>query len=431
MTRAQINQPTGAREETVMVNAYRDARTVPLWEQGVISLWFLVTFITMPGFTPIRYLLVLSFIGYFGLHYRTILPMIVKCWPLFLLPIFGMFSFLWSDYPSPAIRQGVLYLMTPFIIVVIASRIELRIILRCFFFASVIATLYTLTYYGTFARGGPYASKNYLALHMTFATFFALITALNAKEHSLIRLMAAPFVPVCLAIVFMCNSATSAVLATVGTAGLFGVRFVWLSITRMRHLRSVIMLSSFCAVLLGATVILNMPTNSFVNDFLGMMGKDTTLTGRTALWDAARMVSEDNPIKGVGLESFWQYDVGTAQTLNENDHKPFGTKLSFHNAYLEVRVHLGYIGFSLFWLIVGWCLIWTIYNWLRNPSMENSAMLVIAAIIFVSTFTESWLWSPLNALTNLFYLGAISTFSAGNRKYLGRIPVRIRRTASA
>lgn len=425
MTVGSISANPGQEQTPILLNAYKNARTVPLWEQAAVSLWFLITYINLPGVTPVRYLMVAAFIAYFGMYYRTMIPMVLKCWPLFLLPIFGAFSFLWSDYSSPAVRAGLLYLMTPFIITVIAARMELRIILRCFFFAGAIATLYTLQFWGTYPGGGPYASKNYLALHMTFALFFALIMALSTKESGWLRAMAAPFVPVCLVIVVLSNSATATILATVGTFGLIVVRYFWLSITRMRHLRSVVMLSGFCLAMLGVAIVVSLPSNTFVNDFLAMMGKDSTLTGRTAIWDAGRMVAEENPVIGVGLEGFWQYDVGTAQTINENDHKPFGTKLSFHNAYLEVRVHLGMVGYGLFLLIIGWCLTRTSYVWLRDPSMEHSAMLVITAIIFVSTFTESWLWLPLNSLTSLFYLGAISSLGTGHRQYLGKVPAVI------
>lgn len=420
--------PAKVEREPILVSVYRQARAVPLWEQAGVTLWFLVTYVNIPGASAIRYLMVAGFLAYFLVNYRVIIAMLLRCWPLFLLPIYGAFSFIWSPYAGEAMRSGILFLMTPLILVILASRMELRIILRCFFFAGALATLYALPTYSYFSNGGPYASKNYLALHMTFAMFFALITALSTKEHTWIRLVAVPFIGICLIITLMANSATSAVFAVVGATSLIMVRFFWLSISRMRHLRSLILLTGLSLGLLGTAVVLNMPANSFMADFLDLLGKDTTFTGRTAIWDAGRLVAEDNPVFGVGLEGFWQYDVGTAQTINENDHKPFGTKLTFHNAYLEVRVHLGIIGLLLFGFIIVWCLYRTVFVWLRDPSMEHSAMLVIAIIIFVSTFTESWLWGTFNTLVNLFYLGAIATLGTSHKKLLGRLPATLDRS---
>ncbi len=427
MTTTTANLPAKHSAEPVLLNAFRPARMVPLWEQAAITLWFLVTYIPIPMETPIRYLMVAAFMAYFALNYQTVITLLLRSWPLFLLPIFGAFSFIWSPYSGDAMRTGILYLMTPLIVVVIASRVELRIILRCFLFTGMIATLLALPHYARFAAGGPYVSKNYLALHMTFAMFFALITVLNAKEHKLLRLTASPFVPICLVIVLMSGSTTSAIFSILGALALIGVRFLWLSITRIRHFRSLLMLIGAAFALTLTTVVINMPTNSLVTDGLELVGKDATLTGRTAIWDAGRIVSEEHPIIGVGLDGFWQRDVGMAQTINENDFKPFGTKLTFHKAYLEVQVHLGIIGLGLFILLVGWCMYRNLFTWLKTPSMEHSAMLVIAMIVFASTFTESTLWSPFNALANLFYFGAVSTLGTAHRKHIGQIPAVLRR----
>ncbi|GAB5458914.1 MAG: hypothetical protein Hens3KO_19440 [Henriciella sp.] len=431
MTTTTVSPPQ-ADPQTVALNVVRPARVVPIWEQAAVTLWFLVTFVEIPFASPLRYLLLGAFLVYFAAYHKHIVMTLLRCWPLFLLPIYGAFSFIWAAYSGQAMRIGILYLLTPFIIVIIAARMELKTILRCFFFAGVLATLFLLPEYQSFHWGTYYyGSKNYLALHMVFAQFFALITVLNPQERQLLRLFAAPFVPICFWIVIMANSATSAIFAVVGTIGLLAVRFFWLSITRMRHLRSVTLLSGMAMALLGAAIVLSMPSNSIVNDFLDMMGKDSTLTGRTAIWTNGKLAAEENPIFGVGLESFWQRDIGSAQTILENDHKPFGIDFTFHNAYLEVRVHLGYVGYALFWLIVGWCLYRTVIDWLRDPSMERSAMLVITAIIFTSTFTESWLWNPFNALTNLFYLAAISSLGTAHRKVLGRIPAVIKPSLGA
>ena len=132
---------------------------------------------------------------------------------------------------------------------------------------------------------------------------------------------------------------------------------------------------------------------------------------------------------GVGLEGFWQYDVGAAQTINENDFKPFGTKLTFHNTYWEVRVHLGYIGLSLLLLILGWCFYRAVMNWLKAPTMDHSVLLIPSIIILTSTFTESYVWGTFNTLVNLFYFAAVTTLGASERRFERRVPVIRRDTA--
>ncbi|WP_299949954.1 O-antigen ligase family protein [Hyphomonas sp. BRH_c22] len=409
-------------------NLYSTGSKAPVWEQALVTLWFFVTYLPLDGVTPIRYMLVLFFVGITGIYYRTIVPVILKSWPLFLLPIFGLLSFTWSGYPSDAIRSGVLMLLTPLTIVVIAARLNTRQALRCLMFAGMITTIYSVPLMDTFIFGGPYESKNLFAIQMLFAMLLSLVTVLNEKEFLWIRLLALPFVPVCFVFQYMADSATSLVFAVVGILGLVGMKFFWISISRIRHLRSSMMMLAGVIVLITAIIILNMPENTMMQDFLRLVGRDSTFSGRAEIWRQAELVSQEHPFIGVGLEGFWQYDVGMAQTINENDFKPFGTKLTFHNAYWEVRVHLGYIGLSLFLLLLAWCFYRALLNWLKAPTMDHSALLITSVIILSSTFTESYIWSTFNTLVNLYYFAAVTTLGASERKFERRVPVIRRET---
>jgi len=67
--------------------------------------------------------------------------------------------------------------------------------------------------------------------------------------------------------------------------------------------------------------------------------------------------------------------VGAAQTINENDFKAFGTKLTFYNAFLKVRVNLGMIGLVFFSAIVAWVTYRIMRQWFIEPSTERAHML--------------------------------------------------------
>ena len=76
------------------------------------------------------------------------------------------------------------------------------------------------------------------------------------------------------------------------------------------------------------------------------MGRNSTLTGRTAVWHAALSVGV-NPIGGTGFQSFWlgpRYNYmaeATGMYLNQA-----------HNGYLETYLNLGWIGVSFLALIL-------------------------------------------------------------------------------
>jgi O-antigen ligase len=76
------------------------------------------------------------------------------------------------------------------------------------------------------------------------------------------------------------------------------------------------------------------------------LGRDSTMTGRTAIWKAVLSVS-GNPLVGTGFESFWLgerlqrvWDM-TAKGIQEA-----------HNGYLETYLNLGWIGVGLLGVVI-------------------------------------------------------------------------------
>lgn len=412
--------PDQNREFVGHVNVFRERRKAPFWEEIMMWLMFFVTYAPWPSVSPILYLLVAGYMAILVFDYRTIVPVMLKSWPVFLLPLYGLWSFTWSPFPPEAFRTGVLYLLTPIIIVIAASRLSMRQVIRALMFAGICTAVLSVPHIADFAEGGLYPQKNYFAIQMLFLMLTALATCLNPHESIWVRMIAFAFVPVAFVFQFLAESATSLVFGVLGIAGMLVLRFFWVGLGEIRHLRTMIFLSAVTFGLFISLTVLNLPQNEFVNDFLELVGKDSSLSGRTAIWEAGRLTSAEHPIFGVGLEGFWYYENGMAQTLNENDHKEFGSKLSFHSAYWETRVHLGWIGWSLFVWIVVWGLYRTVKAWLVTPSMDTSAVLVTAVIIVTSTFTESYLWGTFNTSIYLYYFGAISAFGAESRALVGK-----------
>jgi len=73
---------------------------------------------------------------------------------------------------------------------------------------------------------------------------------------------------------------------------------------------------------------------------LEALGRDPTLTGRTAIWGLVLKVA-GNPIVGTGYESFWLGDrLQQMRAMKEYINES-------HNGYLEVFLNLGWVGVSL------------------------------------------------------------------------------------
>ncbi len=417
-------------DKVYLAKLYSEAPKAPLWELGLLTAWFFVTYVPIAGTTPILYLCVLYFVVQLFMSYKTVIPVMLKAWPLFLLPIFGFFSFIWSPYPSAAIRTGVFFLLTPLIISVIVARVQPRQIQRCLMFAGMLTVLMTIPLWAYLPQGGPYAHKNHMAVHILFCLLFSLSAALDRGEATWLRMLAVPFVLICPLIIIGSQSATSLVMMLVGVAGLIAVRFLIVDLGRIKHMRTTILMFGVITTLTVTIVMLSFPDNDLVAKILEALGKDSSFSGRSAIWKAGAEVSAEHPIGGVGLEGFWQYDVGTAQTLVENDYKDPGTKLGFHSAFIEVQVHLGYVGLSLFVLIIGWCILNAFRRWAVKPTLNSSAFLLMTGIILTFSFTEGWLWGTFNAVVTVFYVSALSSFGAGQRTFAGTARLHVSDEAS-
>lgn len=418
-------------EDTTLVWAkvFSEDKSAPIWFQFIVTAWFFATYIDFPAVTAVRYLLVLALFGVIALKSSTVLPNIVRAWPLFVLPAFATSSILWSPYPSEALKQGVYFILTPLFIITIISVLDARRAMRCLMFAGWITSFMVLAKFSSIDSGGPYPSKNYVALQMNFMMLLSLAAALNKSELTWIRLAALPFIPLGILFVIAANSATNLVLGAVGIMGLIALRVLWVDIGGIKNARSLLFLSGIVFIFAILTVALAMPGEDFVGDVLQALGKDGTLSGRTEIWAAGRVVQDQNPIFGTGLSGFWQPDNGAAQSINYYDFKPYGTVLTFHNSYMEVRVHLGLIGWALY--IGTW--IWqgqrAIRNWMVSRDLEASALLMLLLLVFITTFTESTPWGVFNTPVNIMLLASTAAFSSHRRKFEGYIPVKVSDTS--
>lgn len=406
------------------IYAVLTTRTRPAawWEQFATSMWVLCTFIDFPGNEFILYPCALLFLSLFVTYRDVTFPVALKCALLLVIPVLGTFSAGWSPEPVAAFRGGAMMVLHFFIMVTVASRLTRQEIVRAVFFAGVIAIAFAAPLINTFDKGGPYGSKNIFAIRMLICVLASLAVAFEAKEHILLRLFALPVLVVALVFTLAADSATALVFAVAGILVMTGLWMFWQPVTRVRHLRSVVLLFFVALVAIGVFAFLAVPNNRIIDEFLGALGKDTTLTNRTIIWEAGIRAAHEKPWFGLGFDGFWRDSTGAAQTLNELDSKPFGTKLSFHNSYIEVWVALGYVGLTSFIVAISWSYLTTIIGWFKSQGMASSFFLTISTIILTSTFTESYMLGTFDTLVFLFYTAPITAmaekYHLGERQYV-------------
>ncbi|MEM9739341.1 MAG: O-antigen ligase family protein [Pseudomonadota bacterium] len=380
----------------------------PIWEQLLLALWFYYTFIMRPNAELVLYPLALYWSVAFVLNRRVTVPLMFRSWLIFAIPVVAMLSWGWSPMPAQALKFGIMMTLGLVVAVYVAARFAPHEIARSLFLAGLYAVIMVAPEMGHFGNNGPWGEKNIFAVRMVCVMLAAMAVAFNKYEFPWLRLLAFPVIPITYVYVIIAQSATSLVFASGSILAMVTIWLFWSRFSAIRHLRSAFMVLLLFGVLFLAYIVANIGDRLYA-DFLESVGKDTTLTGRTMLWDAADRITREKPWLGTGAEGFWLWNSGDAATLLELSHKEAGTKFSFHNSYLEMQIHFGYLGLVLCYAMVGWCLWRTAMAWFASQTIARSFFLLVTGIVFVSTFTESWLYVVFDTAVTLFYVSAISS----------------------
>lgn len=81
-------------------------------------------------------------------------------------------------------------------------------------------------------------------------------------------------------------------------------------------------------------------------DMVESLGRNSTLTGRTAIWKEVIKLSNERPILGTGFESFWMGERLQAVWRVEEGIQ------EAHDGYLEVYANLGWVGIATLALLI-------------------------------------------------------------------------------
>jgi O-antigen ligase len=124
--------------------------------------------------------------------------------------------------------------------------------------------------------------------------------------------------------------------------------------------------------------------------FFGALGRETTLTGRTELWESLLKMDVD-PWFGTGFESFWLGDrtklLWQAYWWHPNQA---------HNGYLETYLNLGWLGVTLLGVIA----IWGYFNvvdafWRHSDVARLRLALFVVALVYNATEASFKVMHPI------------------------------------
>ncbi len=357
---------------------------------------------------PLRYMAAAYIVAVTLLFARQTMPAIFRSWPTLIIPVMCVVSALWAPSAADAIRKGALFTLLAIVSIYTATRLSGRQILTIFMFVQLISAVLSIlnpTIIGG-AWTGIFGQKNFLAINMFILFACSLAITLDKGSNRWIRLVAIVMVPTAAMLIILARSGTTSLLLVGCTIVLVGHALLWTPAARVRHMRLLLLLGASVLALSIVFVLFALLQFDAMEYILNALGKDSTLTGRTYLWDTAERLMQEHPLTGVGADGFWRREFGAANSITEYFHFDGYTKFSFHNSYLENGVAFGYPGYWATVFIACWALWNTAMNWFRNQTIINATFLALAVMIIIRSTAEIDLAAELGGTAMLLFIGA-------------------------
>jgi exopolysaccharide production protein ExoQ len=148
-------------------------------------------------------------------------------------------------------------------------------------------------------------------------------------------------------------------------------------------------------------IVLAYSTSSILADVVGMLGRDTTLTGRTDLW-ADLLAAPINRVLGSGYGSFWLGD--TARALWQ---KYYFHPNQAHNGYLETYLNQGLVGVALLVsMLLG------TFGKLRKQLQQGGRLASLSFSFLAIGIVSNWTEATINTLTPVWFMLVLAALSS-------------------
>jgi exopolysaccharide production protein ExoQ len=332
-------------------------------------------------------------VGYLGPTLRTMF----KQKAVLAFPILALLSLFWSDDLPVTLRKGILLCLVSFFAWFFATYYspgdQRRLLLATGFIVALasIAMALLLPVYGIATTGewkGVFGQKNHLGLCMFF-TFSGLLFSHVANARGLLKLGFQALLP--LGLILLSQSRTSLILCFV----LIAVRFVGPLLLRARKEQLPFILFS---VLFGILITTFMATVGWTM-VLSVLGRDTTLTGRTGHWIVLATFVRRHLLLGYGYQAFWT-NHGDATSIFE---KVGVAMTGADSGYVDLLLQFGVLGLGMF-LIVLLVAARGFLKIARSPKVPLLAFWYAGLIlaVYVGSVTEGLFPNPGGATTFVF-----------------------------
>jgi len=164
----------------------------------------------------------------------------------------------------------------------------------------------------------------------------------------------------------------------------------------------------FAVIFAGAFLVLAFPRLVF------LLGRDATLSGRTAIWVQVVHFLAQRPLLGYGYDAFWRGMQGPSFQVAAAVHFVVAHA---HNGFLEIALELGAAGLALFVLswLHAWFRLWPL--WRRGPIERIAWPIAVLVLVALYDLDENTLLI-YNGLFWILYVTALASIELAARPAL-------------
>lgn len=309
---------------------------------------------------------------------------IARLSPLILLTcIFTVASSLWSDAKTLVLKRALTHFGTMMVALYLPTRLgfdgAIRLVARSIVVAAILSLLAGIFIPnlgimhspGNYGRWrGIFSFKNPLAQVMGIGVILQYYIMLTSKK----KIFTAIFAGLEALLVVIAGSATVLGLIILASAGIA----IYTILKRGGIFIPIVVICLAPLAALVAIVIMLEP-----NLLFGLIGRDSTLTGRTELWALAWQAAQDRPFFGHGFQGFW--DSGDL-VVGEIWSTIGWLAPNAHNGLLEVALELGAVGV----LLVGSLLLQALFRILSLLTIQGAAnQMCVSVIVLICVVIHS------------------------------------------
>lgn len=342
---------------------------------------------------------------------------VVRAWPILLLPALALLSVLWSPDPALTLRRAIAFSGTLLFGLSFGAAFRFRdaLSLICFSLALVMVVSIALAFLDPVhaihqpddaiqavhagSWRGIFAHRNTLGFWSGASLLTIALAGRQLFANRMIWLLALLAAAVCL-------------IATGSSAGIaivvLGAAFYLVLMTTLRQPPPLQGVLALFWLLCGLAVFLSFDEIARVS--LWLLGRDSDLSGRTELWSyiVGLVGAADKPL-GLG------YFVGTLLLDQRLSAAVQMRNVNAHNGFLEAYVYFGWPGFFLSIGVALW-IMWRAVR-LAMKAVAGSGHLALIPAVFVFTalthnLVESTIVSPNNLNNVLLSIAAAMTARA-------------------